>query len=91
MFSKKTVRRSKAAIVALLLSVNKTSAMMVTKGNDTDTTTVAVDPDFVSSMTKNHWKLYKPDETLAMYQKAEFKVNESINDLQMLDVGGINA
>jgi hypothetical protein len=33
---------------------------------------VQSNPEFASTMTLNHWKLYNPDETLDMYQKAEY-------------------
>ena len=33
-------------------------------------------PDFASTMTLNHWKLYNSDETLDMYQKAEYMVHK---------------
>jgi len=38
-------------------------------------------------MTLNHWKLYNPDETLDMYQKAEYlyhKNQRDINDNKVL-------
>ena len=48
---------------------------------------VQSNPDYASTMTLNHWKLYNPDETLDMYQKAEYlyhKDQRDINDNKVL-------
>lgn len=50
-----------------------------------------LNPDFVSSMTKNHWKLYRPDETLAMFQRAEYKLAKNKYDVQVAGVRTANA
>ena len=36
---------------------------------------IAANPDFVSLMTTNQWKLYGPEETLELYKRAEYKAN----------------
>ena len=45
-----------------------------------------VNPDFVSSMTSNHWKLYQPSETLSMFARAEYKANKQSHIIQELGV-----
>ena len=79
MFSKRTVKTAKSAIVALLLTASDSGALFATR-EEAPLPAVAVVPedginaDWVSSMTKNHWKLYKPTETLDMYSRAEYKM-----------------
>ena len=50
-----------------------------------------VNPDFVSSMTSNHWKLYQPSETLSMYSRSEYKANKQSHIIQELGVKQSNA
>jgi hypothetical protein len=89
MFNKRSTR---TAVVGLLIAsscdVINNGANAVQLGSMTGTTNAVsikaeettkdegVNPDFASSMTNNHWKLYKPDETYEMFRKAEYKKNE---------------
>jgi hypothetical protein len=41
-----------------------------------------VNPEFVSSMTLPKWKLFSSDETLDMYQKAEYQVKKNENEIK---------
>lgn len=41
-----------------------------------------VNPEFVSSMTLPKWKLFSNDETLDMYQKAEYQVKKNENEIK---------
>ena len=54
---------------------------------DHETPVVQTNPEFASEMTLGHWKLYNADETLDMYQKAEYlyhKDQRDINDNKVL-------
>merc|ERR1712110_55379 len=50
-----------------------------------------MNPDFVSSMSANHWKLYQPSETLDMYKRADYKANKQEHLLQVFGVKNANA
>ena len=41
-----------------------------------------VNPEFVSSMTLPKWKLFSNDETLDMYQKAEYQTKKNENEIK---------
>ena len=71
-------------MVALLLSSGVAEASRLKAAEDDKGTakdTSDLNPEFVSTMTRDHWRLYKPDETLAMFQRAEYKVNKLKNDV----------
>lgn len=95
MFNKKNMRSTKAAIIALLLA---TSTLMFSENNAASALKLnakqdpqGVNPDFVSSMSANHWKLYQPSETLDMYRRAEYKANKQEHLLQVFGVKNANA
>ena len=79
-----------SAAVALLLlnSVQPINLKNKSQLNLNDDSTVAADsvnPDFVSSMTLVDWKNYTPEETLDMYQKADYnvaKAQKAVDDNQ---------
>lgn len=67
--------------VALLLmnsltseAVNLKNKMQINLNEDTTIADDSVNPDFVSTMTLTDWKNYTTDETLEMYQKADYNV-----------------
>ena len=95
MFSNRNIRSTKAAIICLLLA---TSTLMFSETNVASALKLnakaepeGVNPDFVSSMSANHWKLYQPGETLDMYRRAEYKANKQEHLLQVFGVKNANA
>ena len=78
--------------VALLLMNSYTSEavslrnkMQININEDNNMMDDGVNPDFVSSMTLTAWKNYTPEETLKMYQNADYnvaKAQKQVNDNQ---------
>jgi len=74
------MRNGKISTVVALLLMNSVQAVSLENKNQlnlNDDSTIgddAVNPDFVSSMTLVDWKNYSPEETLDMYQKADYNV-----------------
>ena len=76
----RNVKLSAAVALLLLNSVQPINLKTKSQLNLQDDSTVAADavnPDFVSSMTLVDWKNYTPEETLDMYQKADYNVAEA--------------
>jgi len=95
MFTKRT---TKSAIIGLLIAtscqifMNEASAVQLNVISGSNSQVEAkvdpvsaneVNPDFASSMTNNHWKLYGPEETFDMYKRAEYKKNEQKHKVQV--------
>lgn len=73
------MRNGKVSTAVLLLLMSTTHAVNL-KNNmqlnlaDDSVAEDAINPDFVSTMTLTDWKNYTPEETLDLYQKADYKV-----------------
>ena len=73
------MRNGKVSTAVLLLLMSTTHAVNL-KNNmqlnlaDDSVAKDAINPDFVSTMTLTDWKNYTPEETLDLYQKADYKV-----------------
>jgi hypothetical protein len=72
------MRNGKSAAVALLLMSSANSVSLKNKLQvhlrDSDAGESGVNPEFMSTMTLVDWKNFTPEETLDMYQKADYNV-----------------